>query len=236
MRPSYAYGVYQAANLASRLNLPAISVMEFGVAGGRGLIALERIAATLAQRFGIRISVYGFDTGEGMPAPRDYRDVPFIWGAGFYKMDPQRLKAQLRSAQLVLGDIRTTAPALLEKGGLDPIGFVAFDLDYYSSTRDAFQIFGGGSDTRMPRIYTYLDDIIWPETACHNPYIGVLCAVREFNETHENQKLCPIHMLNHMLPHPAAWHEQIYVLHDFQHPLYPVNITPAAAAQTQLPL
>ena len=39
-------------------------------------------------------------------------------------------------------------------------------------------------------------------------------------------KLCPIHMLRHTLPHPSAWHDQMYVLHDFHHPLYCINVTP----------
>src|SRR5882762_4141903 len=43
-RPHYAYGVYSAASLAKRLKLRGISAIEFGVAGGRGLQALESIA------------------------------------------------------------------------------------------------------------------------------------------------------------------------------------------------
>ena len=39
----YAFGVLSAARLAKALGLPGISVVEFGVAGGRGLIALERM-------------------------------------------------------------------------------------------------------------------------------------------------------------------------------------------------
>src|SRR5664280_3800002 len=54
-RPAYAYGVYHAADLAVRLGLPGISVFELGVAGGRGLIALEEIAAQIGTYFGIQI-------------------------------------------------------------------------------------------------------------------------------------------------------------------------------------
>ncbi len=66
-RPAYGYGVFQAADMAKRLKIPAISVMEFGVAGGNGLVALEQIAEEVADHFGIKIQVLGFDTGEGMP-------------------------------------------------------------------------------------------------------------------------------------------------------------------------
>jgi hypothetical protein len=48
-RPQYAYGVFHAADLAKRLGVSAISVIEFGVAGGLGLLALENIAASISQ-------------------------------------------------------------------------------------------------------------------------------------------------------------------------------------------
>ena len=98
--PQYAYGVYYAAEQASRLGLSAISVMEFGVAGGRGLLALEDIARNVARHIGIQIQVFGFDTGEGMPAAVDYRDLPHVWERGYYKMDVEKLKKRLSGAEL----------------------------------------------------------------------------------------------------------------------------------------
>jgi len=235
-RPHYAYGVYSAAELAARLGIPEISVIEFGVAGGRGLLALERIATEVSRALGIKISVYGFDTGEGMPASVDYRDLPYVWEQGFYKMDQSALRSLLQHAILKLGDVVSTVPAFLKTPGLPPIGFVAFDLDYYSSTKVALQLFEGTPESRLPRVYCYFDDIVWPEIACHNEYIGELCAIREFNAEHTHLKVCPIHMFSYMRPHPSPWNEQMYVLHDFRHPLYCVNITPKAAGHTELPL
>jgi len=46
-----------AAVLASRLGLPELSVIEFGVAGGRGLVALEQLAAEIGPAVGVRIAV-----------------------------------------------------------------------------------------------------------------------------------------------------------------------------------
>ena len=51
-------------DLAKPLKLPAISAIEFGVAGGRGFDALERAAKAVGKYFGIQISVFGFDTGK----------------------------------------------------------------------------------------------------------------------------------------------------------------------------
>jgi hypothetical protein len=234
-RPHYAYGVYRAADLATRLNLPGISVIEFGVAGGRGLIELEYIAAQVSKRFGIPISVYGFDTGEGMPEPADYRDLPYVWQAGFYRMDQNLLKSKLRSARLLLGDVSKTIPELLAEK-IHPIGFIAFDLDYYSSTKDAFRVFQGPEASRLPRTYCYFDDVIWPETACHNRYIGELCAIEEFNTENSAKKLAPIHRLSSMRIHASPWNYQMYVMHDFQHARYCVNITPQLETHTQIPL
>lgn len=235
-RPHYAYGVYTAADLAVRLGIPAISVLEFGVAGGRGLLALEGIAEEVSRARGVKIAVYGFDSGEGMPAPVDFRDLPHVWERGFFKMDQAVLKASLKHATLILGDVANTVPSFLGTPDLPPIGFVAFDLDYYSSTKTAFQIFEGPSQSRLPRTYCYFDDIMWPEIACHNEYLGELCAIREFNTEHPHKKLSAIHMLSQMMPYSSDWNKQIYVLHDFKHPLYCVNITPKSPRHTELPL
>lgn len=232
-RPHYAYGVYSAADLAKRLGLDAISVMDMGVAGGRGLMALERIAKLVSAEFGIQIHVIGFDGGAGMPPPTDYRDVGHVWGTGFYAMDTAKLKAQLSpETELVLGDVGETVCAWVPKAR---IGFVAFDLDYYSSTKQAFRLFEKDASTRLPRTYCYFDDVTG-EYACHNEYLGELCAIREFNEEHEHQKICPIHLLRHVRALPEHWNEQMYVHHDFRHPLYCQNVNPSSEQYTQLPL
>jgi len=233
-RPHYAFGVYHAADLARKLGLTSISVIEFGVAGGRGLVALEGIAARVSDALKIGITVVGFDAGSGMPAAEDYRDLPHVWGPGFYKMDFAALRKQLSpSTQLLIGDVSVTIPQFLSSDHA-PVGFVAFDLDYYSSTMKAFKVFD--TEKLLPRVYCYFDDILWPETACHNEYVGELCAIREFNSSHDCQKLCPIHLLRHMRVHPAPWNDQMYVLHGFKHPLYAVNITPQGPEYTQQPL
>jgi hypothetical protein len=234
-QPHYAYGVYSAANLAKRLGLREITAIELGVAGGQGLLGLERVADVVASHLGIGVSVVGFDTGHGMPPPTDYRDLPHVWGEGFYDMDVLRLRAMLSpKTELILGDIGDTIPAWIPKA---PIGFVAFDLDYYSSTQKALRLFEDRqASTRLPRVYCYFDDTIWPEHACYNDYVGELCAIREFNERHDHRKICPIHMLRHTRVHQAAWNDAMYVFHDFDHPLYTTNVTPKGTRHTQLPL
>lgn len=236
-RAYYAYGCYHAADQAKRLGLPGITVIELGVAGGNGLIALESSAAEIAREFGLAIDVVGFDSGEGMPAPVDYRDLPHVWQQGFYKMDPEKLKARLNGAQLCLGDIRETIPVWLQQHCRYPIGFIAFDLDYYSSTMNAFRLFDSSPDhLRLPRVYCYFDDMLWPEHACHNEYTGELLAIRDFNEASAHRKIARINMLRYTLPHDDPWGQQMFVMHDFQHPLYCRNLTLSGARHREMPL
>lgn len=227
-RPHFAFGVYSAADLAKRLGLEAITVIELGVAGGRGLIALEQVAQLVGSHLGIRIHVVGFDSGQGMPPPQDYRDLPHVWNTGFYGMREADLRETLSAeTELVIGDVAETAATWNPKSA---IGFVSFDLDYYSSTKQAFALFENRKpESRLPRTYCYFDDTFWPEHACHNEYVGELGAIRKFNEKHEHQKICPIHLLRLTRLRAAPWNEQMYVHHDFQHPLYGRNITPQGA-------
>jgi hypothetical protein len=210
--------------LAARLSIPEISAIEFGVGYGSGLLAMERIAAEVSASTGVTISVFGFDSGKGLPEPVDYRDLPHLWAPSDYRMNEDELRKMLERATLVIGDVADTVPQFIALGHA-PIGFAAFDLDFYSSTASALQVFDGPQKSRLPRTYCYFDDTIRPDIACYNDHTGELLAIREFNCTHDS-KLCPIHELSDALGYRAAWHRESYVLHDFGHSLYCVNVGP----------
>jgi hypothetical protein len=213
-----------------------MTAIELGVAGGNGLLALERIAAEVEACFNVTIDVVGFDTGAGMPAAVDYRDLPHVWGQGFYRMEEDKLRGRLTRAKLVLGDVgETTRNWLAERASDAPVGFVGFDLDYYSSTTRAFQIFEGDSSTHLPRVHCYFDDIVGPEFACMNDYVGELLAIEEFNAAHPTRKLCQIRNLRSSRMKYEDWYPQIYAFHDFAHPLYSTNVAPTEASWRQLP-
>ena len=177
----------------------------------------------------------GFDSGQGNPAPADFRDLPYVWAEGDYRMDQQKLRDRLRGARLSLGDLATTVPAALQTLR-HPVGFIAFDLDYYSSTMQAFAIFDGASGTRLPRVFCYFDDLVWPERACHSEFTGEYAAIRDFNEQSARKKIAQIANLRWTRAHAREWNEQMYVLHDFEHRLYSQNITPSGAEYRQLQL
>ena len=145
-RPHYGYCMLEAAKLAAKLGHPAISVIEFGVAGGNGLLSMERHAGLVEQATGVKIEIIGFDLGTGLPSPQDYRDLPYLWQSGYYQMDAAKLQERLQRSKLRLGPVKETVKSFLESFGSSPpppIGFISFDLDYYSSTVEALHVFSG---------------------------------------------------------------------------------------------
>src|SRR5919198_1046043 len=84
MRPAYLWGALHGAHLAKTLGIPAISLIEFGVGGGDGLIALEMIADRIERALDIRTAVYGFDTGGGRPPPAGVRACSNFFSPGDY--------------------------------------------------------------------------------------------------------------------------------------------------------
>src|SRR5688572_7238980 len=76
LRPQHAYGLLEAAEIAKETGIKTVSVVEFGVAAGSGLLNIAHIAQRVQKATGINFKIYGFDTGEGMPPARDFRDHP----------------------------------------------------------------------------------------------------------------------------------------------------------------
>lgn len=153
-RPAYIWGVLQGVGLAKVLGLDRVSVIEFGVASGAGLLSLERIAETVEEWVGAGVDVYGFDTGSGLPKPQDYRDCPNLWEGGYYPMDKAQLEQRLQRARLKLGVVEETVPAFLEST-FSPVAFISVDLDFYSSTRDALRLLEAKQEALLPRVYCY---------------------------------------------------------------------------------
>lgn len=218
--PQYAYGLEHAARQASRLGLEAMTAIEFGVAGGNGLLALEAHAADVEALHSVRIDIAGFDTGGGMPPPADHRDVPYFWQEGHYRMDVEQLRARLTRARLHLGDVGTTISAFADDDQASPVGFISFDLDYYSSTVAALEVLELAPERLLPRVLAYFDDIVGNDEEYHSRFAGELLAIEEFNAGHEQRKLAPINGLAHKRLVSAAWHDEMYVAHLFDHPMY----------------
>ena len=201
--------------MAQNMGLKKFSIIEFGVAGGNGLINIEQHVEEIKKEFSIDCEVYGFDSGEGMPASDDYRDLLYLWAEGFYKMDREALEKRLSISKLIIGNVRQTCKTFHDKFKPAPIGCVFFDLDYYTSTLAAFEIFNIGPDSRLPRIPCHFDDI-----SGTNKFLGELGAIEEFNRHNDSIKIAQHHMLAELRRVPMPWNHEIYCVHDFTHPAY----------------
>ncbi len=218
-RPYYGYCLYNAAVLATKLKYKRISVLEFGVAGGEGLLNLEYHAQEISKLFAIDIDIYGFDTGEGLPDPVDYRDLPYHWKKGFFKMDVPKLQSRLKKAKLVLGDIKGTSKDFFEKYNPAPIGAILYDFDFYSSTVDALNMLGAGERYYLPRVFCYFDDTMGNEVALYNDYTGQRLAINEFNLAHKEVKLgIPYYLFGRKFI--ENWYYQVWICHFFKHSRY----------------
>lgn len=219
LRANYLYGVLHAARLANVLGIRAISAIEFGVAGGRGLLALEKASVYAEEAFGVSIDVYGFDTGRGLPKPTDFRDCPNLFLEGQFPLDEARLLPSLERAELILGLVDQTVPEFVSRRPA-PVGFASFDLDLYSSTVCAMQAFEADAELMLPRVLCYFDDITGFTYADHN---GERLAISEFNAAHELRKLSQIYAAEFYVPRReshALWPRKLYLAHILDHPRY----------------
>jgi tetratricopeptide (TPR) repeat protein len=233
-RPAYAYAIHRACTLAQRLGVERITVIELGVAGGNGLLAMEEHAIELAELTGVEVDVVGFDTGGGLFAPQDVRDMPYFFKAGNYRMDVEALQARLRHARLILGDAAETFPAFLDEGPA-PIGAISFDMDVYSATAAVLGHIGEGTPEHrfLPRSTVYFDDVSGWQGQDYNRYTGELLAIEEFNEGNGCVKLAEDRTFR-TLPVNHAWHHGVFTLHRFEHPDYASYVSPADEGSLRL--
>jgi len=150
-RPHYFFCMLRGAKLAASLGYERASVLELGVAGGNGLVYLESIKSEVERLSGVTIEIYGFDTTEGLPEPRSYKDLPYKWKQGFYNMDVDALLTKLECSKLVIGDVAETSKTFFDEYDPAPICAVMHDMDFYSSTKDALRLFDCDDSRILPR-------------------------------------------------------------------------------------
>ncbi len=211
----YQFGMLEGARLAKNEGQRQIRVLEFGVASGRGLLKMEEYARRIEAFTGVSIKVVGFDSGHGLPAfIGDYRDHPDQWKPGDYKIDIHALTDRIdpTRTELIVGDVRATVPEFLARGDLSPVGFAAFDLDLYSATRDALEIFRSPDRKMLRQTPVYFDDIDFIST---HRWAGELLAIEEFNKTCDFVKIDRWYNIKAGKPFPEAYHwDKLMVAHD----------------------
>jgi hypothetical protein len=214
-----AFCLLDAAERARASGYSKVSALEFGVATGAGLLNICEISEKVTRATGISFKVFGFDTGEGLPEARDYRDHPELYQGGDYAMQSHDvLRSKLPSfATLLLGPIADTVNEFRNTLSPEsPIGYVALDVDYYFSAVDALQVFDGSPEIYLPMVNLYLDDTHDPY---HNPAAGELLAIAEFNRDHPMRQVFPYTALSEKrLFKNASWISKIYAMHIMDHP------------------
>lgn len=224
-RPEYAFGMLKAADLASAAGIQKITAIEFGVASGAGLLNMCRIAEETTRCTGVQIDIVGFDGGTGLPPPADYRDHPDLWIAGDYPMPDREalLKALPDNASIVFGPVAETVPRIVESLSPEcPIGFVAMDVDYYSSAKECLRVFGHSDPNRYLHLTVIYFDDVMEETS--NSWCGELLAINEFNNANECRKLeLDQPLRSQRILKNAPWLDKIYLLHVLDHPTMQPN-------------
>jgi hypothetical protein len=132
--------------------------------------------------------------------------------------------------KLVLGDVADTVESFVARGSYPPIGFIAVDLDLYSSSREALRILSLPGKRTLRRVPIYFDDIHAP---AHHRWAGELLAINEFNDRHEMIKIDQWLGLPNGRPFPEnGWLKKMYLAHD----LVALSFTATRHELRELPL
>jgi hypothetical protein len=236
VRQHNAYSILSAADRARYYGVDSITIIEFGVAAGAGLINMCQLAQRASKATGVNIKVVGFDTGTGMPPPAGFRDHPELYQEGDFPMDHEALRAKLpANGELLLGPLQDTVPRFRDHqlSAAAPLAYVVIDVDYYSSTVDALKIFDGPADVYLPLTLMYLDDVALDH---HNRFAGEELAVSEFNDSHDFRKAARHDFFeSSRIFRRAPWLKHIYFMHIMDHPMRAHGVNRATPIVLQNP-
>lgn len=147
----YGRGVKEAMNSAERVfacdllseiqtqDVPG-AIVEFGVFEGDWLQTLTNHC----EAIGLKRTIWGFDSFEGLPAPKDGLDISGF-RAGEYVADfnfvYRRLQCDKRDVRLVKGWFRDTLPTP-QVQGIERIAFARIDCDLYEPAVECLDYLG----------------------------------------------------------------------------------------------
>ena len=220
-KPHLAYCMLNAAIQAKGLGIKKIAAIEFGVCSGASLTCIEKYSKEIEKLTGVSFNTYGFDMMSGLPKTSiNYKNQLYFWPQGAFKTDLEKLRNNIKTSTLVIGDIKDTVKTFFDDYEPPVIGFISFDLDYYTSTLSAFEIFNFSQSNYLPRVECYMDDVSSFNELSASKGTGVLRAIEEFNEKGNNKKIYKKELVSQFRRFKESWNEKIYVFHDFNHDLY----------------
>lgn len=219
-RPHYETILLESVLEAKKIGYKEVSVLELGVAGGNGILALEKYKKNIEKLTKVKINIFGFDYGEGLPKTSNKYDLPFMWSEGDYKIDKDKLN-KLINSKIYFGDIKDTLIKFIESNP-PPISTIFFDLDYYTSTKNFLDQIPKIKNFLCPRVYCYFDDIF--SLGHHiNEHNGELLAIKEFNDNNEDIKIGKS-LSNAYDFKFSIGNEYLFMLNNFSHKNYFKNI------------
>jgi hypothetical protein len=195
-----------------------VTVCEFGVATGEGLMNMIGLAKQISVETQVEFRIVGFDSGEGLPKFNGYKDHPETWVVGDYPM-PNRnelVKKIGRSAELMFGDIGDTVHRFIST--LDdraPLGFISVDVDLYTSAKSVLRCLTGQPELYNPAVGIYCDEVSFYVS---NKWCGELAAIREFNIENDVRKIDIDRTLPGSRPfRDSCWYRSMFVCHVLDH-------------------
>lgn len=215
-RPHYESILYEACLEAKKLGINEVCALELGVAQGNGIIALEKYKKKIEKILDIKIDIYGFDMGTGMPEISIPEDLPFYWRQGQYKTDKNLLEKTI-SSKIFYGNVKDTVEGFAK---IKPktICCIFFDLDLYSSTMNFLNQIPKLSEYLLPRVLCYFDDL-YTVYNYNGQCNGELKAIDDFNNKYSDYKLSYSIDHIHSYKFPLA-KSTVLTIHSFKHKLY----------------
>lgn len=219
LRHHNAFCILNCAQNALERGLKSVTLIEFGVASGAGLMNMAHLSSKIEKITGIKFNLVGFDLGLGMPPPKDFRDHPDLYGAGDFPMDYNSLRSKIPpETKIILGPIEETVQEFIQNlPDKTPIGYVVIDVDYYCSTVAALKVFKDKNPEKyLPLVQIYFDDI---DGDRHNSYCGELLAIKNFNEDCDYRKIERYQFFKtKRVFQRAKWIDHVFQLQVLDHP------------------
>lgn len=214
-RPQYALGLFLSASLASQIGYKKISAIEFGCWEFEGLVDLEHYATEIEKIFEVEIEIYGFEGGEGLPPPADYKDRLYQFSKGEMRSTSIH-KNKLKKSKIIYGDFKHTVPQFINTKTFAPIASLFNDADYFSSTKISLEILR--QENKLPKVFLYFDDLNFSSSCT-----GELGAINDFNKLNETKIDVIPEFAETLAMYWRKWAflgKRFYIHHDFNHDKY----------------
>jgi hypothetical protein len=221
-RPGYSYGIYNAAIQAKSLGHSTMGILEFGVAQGNGIKVMQKICKEISKEINVNFAIYGFDGASGLPESHNLKDQIYFWRENMFSNNNKNYSnIENHITKIIIGSVESTSVNFIEVHKPPVIGFVAFDLDYYTSTKAAFSLFNKiNINNFLPRVECFMDDTASFNYLSASSHTGVLLAINEFNQQDSDIQILQKVGIGRSRKQLSGWFDACFVLHNFNHDKY----------------